>query len=201
VATSSKTARQRVPASERRDALIAAAIDEFALTGYHGTPVDRIARRVGVAQPYVFSLFATKRDLFIAAVERGFEIVGEMFTQAATDFDSANAGLECADNEILHAIGSAYVNLLGSDSTVLMLQLQAYAACGDEVIRQHVLGGFTKLSDRIQELSGADTDALHEFLSYGMYLSVQAAMGGIEDLEAFKAERHAALQRRQQADG
>jgi AcrR family transcriptional regulator len=70
VASISKQVRQRVPAAERRDALIAAAIEEFAVGGFHGTPVDRIARRVGVAQPYVFSLFPTKRDLFIAAVER-----------------------------------------------------------------------------------------------------------------------------------
>ena len=69
----SKQARQRVPAAERRDALIEAAIHEFAQTGYHGTPVDRIARRVGVAQPYVFSLFGSKRELFLQAVERCFQ--------------------------------------------------------------------------------------------------------------------------------
>ena len=53
---------------------------EFAHGGLHGTPVDRIARRVGVAQPYVFSLFANKRELFLAAVERGFELIAETFT-------------------------------------------------------------------------------------------------------------------------
>ena len=35
--------RQRVPAAERRDALIEAAIHEFAHGGLHGTPVERIA--------------------------------------------------------------------------------------------------------------------------------------------------------------
>ena len=67
------TARRRVPAAERREALTAAAVHEFALSGLHGTPVDRIARRVGVAQPYVFSLFAGKRDLFLAAVDHCFD--------------------------------------------------------------------------------------------------------------------------------
>jgi Bacterial regulatory proteins, tetR family len=38
---------------------------EFARSGLHGTPVDRIARRVGVAHPYVFSLFGSKRELFL----------------------------------------------------------------------------------------------------------------------------------------
>ncbi len=64
---------------------------EFAHGGLHGTPVDRIARRVGVAQPYVFSLFASKRELFLAAVERGFELVAETFTRAAAEFDPATA--------------------------------------------------------------------------------------------------------------
>ncbi len=84
---SDRSPRHRVPASERRDALIEAAVLEFAHAGLHGTPVDRIARRVGVAQPYVFSLFANKRELFLAAVERCFELVGAAFEKAAAEFD------------------------------------------------------------------------------------------------------------------
>ena len=72
--------RQRVPASERRDALVSAAIHHFAHGGLHGTPVDKIAREVGVAQPYVFSLFGSKRDLFIAAVERCYRDFMKRFT-------------------------------------------------------------------------------------------------------------------------
>jgi AcrR family transcriptional regulator len=55
--------RPRVPAAERREELIAAAVHEFAHGGLHGTPVGRIARRVGVAQPYVFPLFGSNRDV------------------------------------------------------------------------------------------------------------------------------------------
>src|ERR1700722_4898903 len=83
--------RPRVPAAQRRDALIEAAVHEFAHGGLHGTPVDRIARRVGVAQPYVFSLFASKRELFLAAVERGFELVAETFSEAAAAFEADGA--------------------------------------------------------------------------------------------------------------
>lgn len=78
------SSRTRVPAAQRRDALIEAAVVEFAHGGLHGTPVERIARRVGVTQPHVFSLFASnKRELFVAAVKRGFELVGESFRKAA----------------------------------------------------------------------------------------------------------------------
>src|SRR3979409_612639 len=97
-----KIPRQRVPASERRDALIEAAVHEFAKGGLHGTPVDRIARRVGVAQAYVFSLFPNKRELFLAAVERGFELIAETFTRAADVFDPA---LAAPDADVLVAMG------------------------------------------------------------------------------------------------
>ncbi len=60
--------RRRVPAAERREELISAAVHEFARGGLHGTTVESIARRVGVAQPYVFTLFPNKRELFLAAL-------------------------------------------------------------------------------------------------------------------------------------
>jgi len=191
-----KTPRQRVPSSERRDALIDAAIHEFARGGLHGTPVDRIARRVGVAQPYVFSLFENKRELFLAAVERGFDRAVEAFTAAAATPQSG--GL---DNEVLMAMGNAYVELLTSDRDALMLQHQAYAACDDPVIRDRVRSAYARLVSRVEELSGATQDELDEFLRYGMWLNVAAAMG-VPDLSAgcdwVRAEQEEQLQNRGQ---
>ena len=170
-----KTTRQRVPSSERRDALIEAAVHEFAHGGLHGTPVDRIARRVGVAQPYVFSLFANKRELFLAAIERGFDRVVAAFTAAAaTPAPPEDGGLE---NPILMAMGNAYVELVVSDRDALMLQHQAYAACEDPVIRDRVRAAYARLVTRVQQLSGATQDELDEFFRYGMWLNVAAAMG------------------------
>ena len=166
--------RQRVPASERRDALVQAAVHEFAHGGLHGTPVDRIARRVGVAQPYVFSLFGSKRELFLAAVQRCFEQVTEWFRQAAAEFDPATAP---PDVDLLKAIGNSYVELLNTERDYLMLQLQAYAACDDDEIRDRVRGWYAKLVSDIQEISGADAEQLDDFFRYGMWLNVAAAMG------------------------
>ena len=174
--TSKEPARQRVPAAERRDALIAAAIEEFALSGLHGTPVDRIARRVGVAQPYVFSLFPTKRDLFIAAVERGFQLATQVFTETAADFRREHGGTDYEQKDILRAFGVRYTGLLASNRPMLMLQLQAYAACDDEVIREHVRASYEQLGRDVQALTGIDEDQLNEFLSIGMWLNVQAAI-------------------------
>ncbi len=170
--------RQRVPAAQRRDALIEAAVHEFARGGLHGTPVDRIARRVGVAQPYVFSLFGSKRDLFLAAVDRGFEVVSERFSRAAAGFDPATAE---PDMDVLKAMGRAYVELLASDRDFLLLQHQSYAACDDESIRDHVRARYARLVHHVQELSQAQPERIDEFFSKGMWLNVAAAMG-VEDL-------------------
>jgi AcrR family transcriptional regulator len=167
-------ARRRVPAAERREALIAAAVHEFAHGGLNGTPVDRVARRVGVAQPYVFSLFPTKRDLFLAAVERGFQKVADAFDMAAEDYCRGAAPRECED--VLMAMGFAYRQLLASDRDCLLLQHQAYAACHDERVRAHVRRCFARLAELARGLSGADDERLDEFFRHGMALNVAAAM-------------------------
>jgi AcrR family transcriptional regulator len=175
-----KATRQRVPAAQRRDALIEAAVHEFAQGGFHGTPVDRIARRVGVAQPYVFSLFASKRDLFLAAVQRGFELVAETFSEAAGSFDPVTAA---EGSDVLSVMGAAYIRLLTAERDFLLLQLQAYAACDDEVIREQVRSSYARLVAHVGRLSGASAESLDEFFRYGMWLNVAAAMG-VEDLSS-----------------
>ena len=189
MAASTSRPRQRVPAAERRDALIDAAVIEFAHGGLHGTPVDRVARRVGVAQPYVFSLFGSKRELFLAAVQRSFERVGETFERAAAEYDAG----ELPDHEdVFEAMGKAYVEMLESDRAWLMVQHHAYAACDDEVVRTRVRALYARLVAQVIELSRADDERVDEFFRYGMWLNVAAAMG-IEDLsvgcEWFRAER------------
>jgi AcrR family transcriptional regulator len=173
--------RRRVPAAERREELIAAAVHEFARGGLHGTPVERIARRVGVAQPYVFSLFPTKRDLFLAALERGFEAVADTFRRAAADYREGRAPAECED--ALQAMGRAYRALLASDRDYLMLQLQSYAACDDELVRACVRRRYAELVELARELSGLQGERLDEFFWRGMALNVAAALD-VEDLSS-----------------
>jgi AcrR family transcriptional regulator len=180
MSATTKSTRQRVPAAERRDALIEAAVHEFAHGGLHGTPVDRIARRVGVAQPYVFALFGSKRELFLAAVERGFELTAATFSHAAAEFDPATAP---PDVDVLRAMGTAYVETLSTHRDYLMLQHQSYAACDDPLIRERVRHLYAQLVAHVQQLSGAEPEQIDEFFRYGMWLNVAAAMG-VEDLSA-----------------
>jgi AcrR family transcriptional regulator len=173
-ASESKQARQRVPAAERRDALIEAAVHEFAQTGLHGTPVDRIARRVGVAQPYVFSLFSSKRELFLQAVERCFEKVYEMLVEAAAEFDPAVA---LPGSTALAPMANAYIEQLDDNRDLLLLQQHAYAACGDDQVRPRVRACYERLQAQVKGLSGADDETVEDFFRYGMWINVNAALG------------------------
>jgi AcrR family transcriptional regulator len=180
VAASTKTKpRRRVPAAERRDALIEAAVHHFAHGGLQGTKVSAIAADVGVAQPYVFSLFPTKRDLFLAADERCFEKISALFEAAAKDFEGREP-IE-PEEDILMAIGKAYVASLAANPDLLLLQLQSYAACGDdERIRATTRRRYAELVDLVRRLSDADAEKLDDCFRMGMWLNVAAALG-VED--------------------
>jgi AcrR family transcriptional regulator len=186
------TARRRVPAAERREELIAAAVHEFAHGGLHGTTVERVARRVGVAQPYVFSLFPSKRELFLAALERSFERVADTFRRAALDYREGRAPADCED--ALMAMGRAYKELLLSDRDYLMLQHQSYAACHDELVRARVRHRYAELVELARSLSDAEPERLDDFFRHGMALNVAAALG-VEDLSSGCAWVQAELRR------
>src|SRR5665213_1750185 len=93
----------RQTADERRVAVLSAAVTEFAKSGYAGTSTDAIAARAGISQPYLFRLFGTKKDLFIAT----YDLVGGRIIRELTN---AAEGLEGED--ALHAMGGAYLGLM-----------------------------------------------------------------------------------------
>lgn len=151
---------------------------EFAVGGLHGTSVEAIANRVGVSQPYLFHLFGTKKELFIAALNGGFERTLRAF------MDTATGVAEDADAEaVLKAFGHSYHRLL-EDRTLLLLQLQGYAACDDPQIREVVRGQFARLYRFVARASGAPVETLRGFFATGMLLNVAAAM----DLPSLKQE-------------
>ena len=158
---------RRRSAAERRSALVEAAVHAFAQTGLHGTAVSTITEAVGITQPYAFSLFRSKKQLFLAAVEHGFDRTEQAFAAAAA---AAPPG------ERLTAMGKAYVDLL-DERDVILLQLQAYAACADEEVRAVVRRRYAATYRLVAELSGAGPDEVRRFFSEGMLLNVVAATG------------------------
>jgi hypothetical protein len=104
--------------------------------------------------------------------------VTELMTRAHDAFDPAIA---LPDTDALTAMGNAYVEMLSSNRDNLMIQLQSYAACDDEVIRERVRALYARLVRHVEAISGAGQERIDNFFRYGMWLNVTAAMG-VEDL-------------------
>jgi len=118
-------ATERKTAEERREAVIDAAMTEFARHGFEGASTDAIARRVGISQPYLFRLFGTKKELFMASVELCLADTLERFKEASEGLTG---------EEALRAMGEAYMDWITADPRRLRAQLQSYAACDDPEI-------------------------------------------------------------------
>ena len=170
----------RSTAEERREDVLQAALVEFASGGLDGTSTDAIARRAGISQPYLFRLFPTKKELFVAAVERTFERVLNAMREAAKGYTGMDAKERMAQ---------AYVELL-RDETFLKLQLHAYAAaCDHPDVREATRRGFARLWDDAIVLTGMSVEQSREFMATGMLLNVAAAMGLGVDCPQDLAER------------
>lgn len=166
----------RHTADERRDEIVDAAIIEFAGGGLSATSTEDIARRAGVSQPYVFRLFGTKHELFMAVIGRMYEKISIAFDEAARHpAPDAPAGV----NPTLMAMGHAYGDLV-ADRNLLRLQLHGFAACDDPEIRAFVREGFAALTQQVARLSGVPAVELRTFFAEGMLMNVAAAMGFTE---------------------
>jgi AcrR family transcriptional regulator len=160
----------RQTADERREDVLAAAVEEFARAGFHGASTDAIARRAGISQPYLFRLFGSKKEL-----RRCFRRTLEAMQQAAE-------GLR--GEEALSAMGDAYGDLLSSEPTMLQAQLQTYAAALDDLdVRQAVREGWGDLYTYVERVSGVSAPRLARFFAMGMLFNVVGAMGLHEDAD------------------
>ena len=59
----------RMPAADRRRHLVETALRLFTEGSYHGTTTSEIARAAGVSEPILYRHFASKRDLYLAALD------------------------------------------------------------------------------------------------------------------------------------
>lgn len=161
----------RMSAEDRREQVIKAAITVFAGSGYEGATTAAIATKVGVSQPYLFRLFPTKKDLFLAASERNMNDTLKLMRDAA----GGKTGCDALD-----AMADAYQEKLTTDRDWLLMQLQTFAACYDEDIQRQTRRGVQGIWEAVDQLTGLPVEERVIFFSKGMFCNVIAAMGRIE---------------------
>lgn len=158
----------RQTSEERRAAVLDAAMREFAERGYHAASTAAIAKRAGISQPYIYALFPSKRDLFLATHALVVEDIRRTFIEAVR-------GAHDSD-EALHRMGESYSDLI-ADRYRLLFQLQAYACAGDETIGPEVSHEFRALFEEVERVSGATPEAVTQFFACGMLINVANALG------------------------
>ena len=161
----------RSTAGDRREEILQAAMEAFAEKGLHGTSTETIARAAGISQPYLFRLYGTKKELFLAAIRRCFDDTLDLFRVAVEE--------GTPDLPVTHWIGQAYAEML-RDGTKLRMQMQSYAACDDPDVRRAVQAGFGELTEYVAAVAGVETSRLATFMGRGMLLNVMASMDVLE---------------------
>lgn len=147
-------------ADTRREAIIEAALLAFADAGFQATPVTAVAARAGISQAYVFKLFPTKEELFIAAVERCFTRIEETLENSAQTVSSGDA------DAMLYAMGDGYASLI-ADRSILMIQVHAQSASDVPAIRATMRGGLKRIVTYVKQRTGASDEAVQRFIAFG----------------------------------
>jgi AcrR family transcriptional regulator len=83
--------RRRMPAPLRREALLAAAEEVFARSGYHGASLDDIAQAAGVSKALIYEHFTSKRELHASLVTAHVE---EIFRRLEANAQTGTTGEE-----------------------------------------------------------------------------------------------------------
>jgi AcrR family transcriptional regulator len=197
---------RRLPAEERRRAIVQAALRVFSTGSYAGSTTADIAREAGVSEPVLYRHFASKRDLWAACLDVAWE-------EFRDGFDDAVAGmLDATREESVAARRSLRGGLVLPPSVArwkkaLMpnLWLQGITEAGeDRQIRRHVARHMRVVHDHVAgairrgQASGVippdrDADAEAWVMIAGSLLrSVAARVGGLlseRDLAAIQHER------------
>lgn len=163
-------ARKRLAGADRREQVLGIAGEEFAEHGLHGVSAEVIARKAGITHAYVFRLFGTKKKLFLEVVARAFAAMADGMADAA----GSATGLDA-----LAEMGQRYDASL-KDRTLLLLQLQAFAACGDAEVRAAVRENFGRLWQTVSDGTGLDAVQIKTFMAFGMLLNTNAALASVD---------------------
>jgi AcrR family transcriptional regulator len=84
-----RSRRRRLPAGERREAILQAALEVFAERGYQAASIDQIARAAGVSKALIYEHFASKQALWASLLETQ---VAEIFRRLAAGAATAEPG-------------------------------------------------------------------------------------------------------------
>lgn len=187
------TAQQtRLPAAERRQALLEVAMRLFAARGFHAVTTAEIVREAGVSEPILYRHFASKRDLYVACLDESQRQLRDAVERAiAATPDPA---------DWINALGRAAIAFHRRGVVPPALWMQAVNEAGEEPeLRAHVrkqmreahalVAGIVRRGQEAGGIAGdRDPDAeAWIFLGIGMVVTFARRLGGVMNDEAMAA--------------
>jgi AcrR family transcriptional regulator len=186
----------RLPASERRAALLDTACRVFSRCSYHGATTAEIAREAGITEPILYRHFESKQALYLACIDEAWARVRETWERTVAGEPDPRAWMP--------ALATAFFELREQRSPVASLWLHALAEGGDEpeirkFLRRHLrdvhefVAGILR-SCQEAGVVPADRDARAEawiFVAVGLLVGVTGRLGGLQsgDLARIRASR------------
>jgi AcrR family transcriptional regulator len=182
------SAGTRLPAAERRLELVETAVRVFSEGSYRGTTTAEIARAAGVSEPILYRHFASKRDLYFAALDH-------VWAQARAAWETALAD-EADVLAALAAMGRGHFAVRDCKHQLSELWVQALSeATEDPELRKYLRRHMREVHDFFAGLlrRGQDEGVLHGdrdvdaeawiFLAGGILGMVGRRVGLLDDAE------------------
>ena len=158
--------KQRMPAAERRELVLNAALTEFAARGLAGTSTEDVARHAGISQPYLFRLFPTKKALFIELIKRCFQRVQDTFIAAAGDLTGEDALMAMADS----------YSSCWRTGRCCCSRCRPTPPAMTRRSGPSTRAGYKRLWEMVERLTGLPFQTVVDFFAVGMLMNVAAAM-------------------------
>jgi AcrR family transcriptional regulator len=188
--------KERLPAGERRAAVLETACRVFGRCSYHSATTAEIAREAGVTEPILYRHFESKRALYLACVDETWELVRAAWEEALAEEDDPR--------EWLPGMGRAFAAFKDHQAALANLWAQALAEAGDEPeLRRHLRRHVREVHEFVVHVIergqaakaiAADRDPEAEawiFIAVGLLATIAGRLGCLApgDLERIRATR------------
>lgn len=135
---------RKQPAEVRREAVIDAAVRVFARTPYRAAGTAEIAREAGIAEPTIYRHFGSKRELYLAALERTCAGIVAAWRQIVAHTPESRAALD--------SIGEWYYQNIVANPDLLRLRHRATAEAEDDEVRETLRAGYREIEQILTDL-------------------------------------------------
>ena len=191
--------RTRLPAKERRTAVVETACRVFAKSSYRGSTTAQIARETGVTEPVLYRHFASKRELYLACLAAAWDQLRLLWDEALEREEDPGMWLA--------TLGQTYLQGRAADRIILIdLWIQALTEAADDLeirrgLREQVREVHSFVADVIRRaqkaggiVAGRDADAeAWIFVSLGLLSTIDRRLTGLvgDEFDRIIASRRA----------